>query len=245
MLRRPLIIKLLAAYLLCEPLLRIVFLSIEKEFTLLTVFQRAIELAPLDFFNFWFLFPLSGLLLLSVKTVSYVFYIGLQCYSLYFHLSYEQFTWPYLSSVPSIPALLLLGMNLLITVYILLPRSREPFFNKDLRWWEQGGRFIIDSPCFITLDNKQIHGELKNLSHSGALILLKSGELAESCKLQIDFEVMNTPLALKGEVVRITQSNDRNQYGIRFEFTNFWQQLQLRFLLLSIEKRGQYEVDRQ
>ena len=124
MLRRPLLLKLFALFLFIDPILRVLFISMEREFPVLTVIQKTFELGAFDFFNFWFLFPISGFLVLSVKMYSYLFFIGIQFYSLYFHLNYEPYSWPYLSVAPSVTAYLLLAINLFIVIYLMLPRSR-------------------------------------------------------------------------------------------------------------------------
>ena len=113
MLKRPLILKLFALFLFLDPLLRVVFLSIEKEFDFTVVLMKTLNLPIIDVFNFWFLFPISGLLILGVKNYTYIFFIVIQFYSLYFHINYTPYNWPYLSETPSVNSYILLIINML------------------------------------------------------------------------------------------------------------------------------------
>lgn len=241
MLKRPLILKLFAFFLLIDPILRISFISIESEFPFWVVLHKStFALGFRDFFNFWFLFPLSGFLLLGVKFYSYIAFILVQLYSLFFHLNYEPFTWPYLSETPSSTAYLLLAINISMVIYLLLPRSREIFFDKNLRWWERGSRYTINEPCFAKTLDREIHGNVCDLSFGGAL--LKFDEpVEEGTIIELDFDVLGKNVSIKTEVVRIIQSTEGVRFGTKFVFKNAWAKLRLKFLLFSISKIGNYE----
>ncbi len=240
MLRRPLLLKLFALFLFIDPILRVLFISMEREFPVLTVIQKTFELGAFDFFNFWFLFPISGFLVLSVKMYSYLFFIGIQFYSLYFHLNYEPYSWPYLSVAPSVTAYLLLAINLFIVIYLMLPRSREIFFDKNLRWWERGSRYTINEPCFIKLDGTDIHGKVIDLSHGGALLDIQQ-EVSEGNLINLDFEITNSKINLDALIVRKVIKDGKVLYGTQFTFSNFFTKLKLRLLMISIAKLSDYE----
>lgn len=241
MLRRPLILKLFAIFLLLEPFLRTAFISIESEFDYLSVLQRTIALGSLDFFNYWFLFPVSGLLLLSVKLYSYIAFISIQLYSLYFHLNYEPYSWPYLDESPSMTAYTLLCFNVFMMMYLLLPTSREVFFDKNLRWWERASRYTLNEPCFITFKDQQIHGKVIDISFGGALLQLD--DLIESgSEIKIDFDILGKNVPVDAQVVRVLKGEDDSiRYGTQFLFSNIWEKLRLRMLMLSVSKVDDYE----
>ena len=240
MLRRPLILKLFAIFLLIEPLLRTAFISIESEFDYFTVLQRTIGLDTSDFFNYWFLFPLSGLLLLSVKLYSYFAFIAIQLYSLYFHLNYEPFSWPYLAESPSMTAYTLLCFNVFMMMYLLLPTSREIFFDKNLRWWERGSRYTLNEPCFVTFNEQQIHGKVIDISFGGALLQLDD-VLESGSKIKIDFDILGKNVPVEAEIVRVFKGDDESRrYGAQFIFGSFWEKIRLRLLMISVSKVEDY-----
>lgn len=240
MLKRPLILKLFALFLFIDPILRISFISIEREFPFWAVLSKTFTLGILDFFNFWFLFPLSGLLLLSVKLYSYVLFISIQLYSLYFHLNYESFSWPYLSKNPSSTAYLLLGTNVLMMVYLLMPRSREIFFDKNLRWWERGSRYTINEPCFAKLLDKEIHGKVVDLSFGGALLKLDE-EIDTGNIVKLDFDILNRNVSINAQIIRKIQRDDKVFFGTQFMFESSWQKIKLKALMLSVSKISDYD----
>lgn len=241
MLKRPLVLKLFALLLFIDPLLRISFISIESEFPFWVVLSKSFALNIGDFFNFWFLFPLSGVLLLSVKVYSYIFFILVQLYSLYFHLNYEPYSWPYLAEQPSTTAYILLSINLGMVVYLLLPRSREIFFDKNLRWWERGSRYTINEPCIAEIGNKEFHGVVSDLSFGGALLTFKENVDIDK-QIKLYFDILGKSIQINGQVVRAMEDLDgKLNYGVQFTFDGFWEKFRLKLLMFSISKVTNYE----
>lgn len=241
MLKRPLILKLFALYLFLDPLLRVVFLSIEKEFDFTVVLMKTLNLPLIDVFNFWFLFPISGLLILGVKNYTYILFIIIQFYSLYFHINYQQYSWPYLSKTPSVNAYALLVINMFMVAYLLMPRPREIFFKKELRWWERGSRYTIEEPCFVKVLDKEVHGKVCDISFGGALLTLDE-PIEPGSIVKLDFEILEKNLSLNGQIVReVKMENGETRFGIQFLFESSWQKFQLRLMMMSIAKLSAYE----
>ena len=243
MITKPLIIRLFACFLILDPIIRIAVMAVEKDFPFLSVFYKAKALDLNDFFNFWFLFPLSGILLMSIKSVSYILFIILQIYGLYFHISYQPFSWPYLASGPNISAILLQAINLIFVFYILLPRTRVTFFDKNLRWWERGSRFTINKKAMILTSGVNKSGMIADLSYSGAMIVIEY-PLKSDDQIVLDFEIMDKNLIINAKVVRVIDQVN-NKFGIEFNFINILQQFSLKFILLTIEKSKAYDKYRQ
>ena len=235
--KRPLLLKLFAFILLCEPLIRIVLMSLEKEFPLSTILSRSLSLGLKDSIHFWLLFPISGFLILSVKPVAFIAYIMIQLYSLYFHITYESFSWPYLSNVPTASALFLLGLNICFIIYFLLPRNREPFFNKGLRWWERGSRYVVDQSCIIVINDQEVMATLSNISFSGALIAIKQ-EINEGDHFKIEFDILGEEYQFNSVVKRKLKNN---MYGLIFNFDNYFQKIMFRLKIYSIDKNALLE----
>lgn len=241
MLKRPLVLKLFALLLFIDPLLRLCFITIETEFPFWIVLQKAFALSPKDFFNFWVLFPLSGLLLLSVKIYSYIFFILVQIYSLYFHLNYKPYSWPYLDKNPSTTAYILLTINMLMVIYLLMPRSRELFFDESLRWWERGDRYTINEPCFAKIQDKEYQGVVCDLSFGGALVTFKENINIDKT-MDLSFDILGKNITLKTQVVRAMEDLDgKINYGLQFLFKNKWEKFKLKLIMFSISKVSDYE----
>ena len=241
MLKRPLILKLFALFLFLDPLLRVVLLSIEKEFDFTVVLMKTLNLPIIDILNFWFLFPLSGLLILGVKNYTYIVFILIQFYSLYFHINYEPYNWPYLSETPSVNSYILLIINMFMVAYLLMPRPRQLFFNKDLRWWERGSRYTIEEPCFVKVLDREVHGKVCDVSFGGALLYLDE-KIETGSIVKLDFEILEKKISLNGQIVReVPLESGEIRFGIQFLFENTWQKLQLRLLMMSIAKLSAYE----
>lgn len=241
MLKRPLILKLFALFLLIDPILRISFISIESEFPFWVVLSKTFALDFKDFFNFWFLFPISGVLLLSVKVYSYLAFILIQLYSLFFHLNYEPYSWPYLSEHPSTTAYVLLAINLMMVVYLLLPRSREIFFDKNLRWWERGSRYTINEPCVAKIGNTEYAGQVTDLSFGGALLTFKEAIDIDQ-NILLSFDILGKNMIIEAQIVRAMEDlTGKLNYGTQFIFKNKWQVFKLKLLMFSISKVSNYD----
>lgn len=237
MFKRPLLIKLFAIYLMCEPIFRTVLMAIEKDFTVFKIINHSLTLAPLDIFNYWFLFPLSGFLLLSYKFYSYVIFMALQLYSLVFHLNYEEYTWPYLSKYPSTAPLLLLFINILITIYLIFPRTREPFMNKKLRWWETPARILVNIAGKITNHKSSKTINIRDISHSG-LSVLTSEQLEINSHVEISFNLDGHDFNVLCNVIRqVSTINNQYFYGVTFVDLNYFQRVKLQIILFNLSRK--------
>jgi uncharacterized membrane protein len=134
---KPLIFILIAAFHIIEPLIKVAYFKITTPFSTSTIISNIAQISTArEIFEFWFLFPLAGLALMGVKKWSYPVFVGAQIYSIYSHLTYEQYTWPYVSQVPFVSSLVLLFINTMVIIYFALPDVRKPFFDRSVRWWE-------------------------------------------------------------------------------------------------------------
>lgn len=241
MTKRPLIIKLLALYLILDPFIRAAIISIETDFSFWHVIMKTFSLDMLNILNFWVLFPLSGILILSVNPLAYGVYVATQIYSLALHWNYQPYDWPYLSATPFFTAYVLLFFNLFFVIYLLMPGSREFFFDKNLRWWERGSRFVINEPCFFRRMDREIHGKVLDLARSGALVA--SDEAMELGDLiHIEFDVLNRKLSLGAQVVReVMADGPGHEYGVQFMFSDLIQKLKLRSLMAMVLISGNYQ----
>jgi hypothetical protein len=235
---KPILVRLFTLFLLLEPILKILILTIQTDFSPFFIAHRTLSLGPLSFFNFWFLFPLAGLLLFKLNQYTFLAFIILQIYSIIFHLNYEAYTWPYLSELPHASSVALLAVNIIFTLYILLPRTRALFFDENLRWWERGSRFSINRPCFISIKGTEQKAHLDNISYSGALIST-SKELENGLEVEVSFDILDEPFTTKAQVVRLVYSSKTHfGHGIQFQFNSKITAIKLRLLLFKAENLG-------
>lgn len=234
MLNRPLLLKLFIVYLILDPFIRTMIISIEKDFSIMMVISKTLSLSKVDIFNYWFLNPLSGILLWFVNLPMLFGYFILQVYSIYFHVNYDSYSWPYLSQTPALSAYVLLSINCLILIYLLLPSSIEIFKNKALRWWERASRFSIDEACKIEVGNMHLDAHIVDLSFSGASIIVDQ-VFKVSDEFTLLFKVANKDYTQNSTVVRFIKEVDGNyNYGIKFNTNTSSQKFKLKLLMVKI-----------
>ncbi|HLE11065.1 MAG: hypothetical protein A2504_01795 [Bdellovibrionales bacterium RIFOXYD12_FULL_39_22] len=219
---RPLPLVIIALLHIFEPLSKILYFKASTEFPFSIVFNNILAIDnPKSFFEFWLLFPLAGAALLSVRQWAYIFFLLVQAYAIFLHLTYKAFTWPYISQSPLVSSSLLLAANVLLIIYFLIPAVRRPFFNRRLRWWETAPRFDINIPCTIARASGQlVDCRLVNLSKTGAFIRPPI-ELSMFESISIKFSFYNLTFALRARVVNKHTVEDFSGYGVKFKFVQF------------------------
>jgi hypothetical protein len=220
---RPLVLVLLSLIHFSEPLLKIFYFKAKTHFELTTILSNVMTFNAeniVGFIDFWLVFPLGGLALLSIKRWSFPLFIAVQLYSVTGFLTYQKFSWPYFAETPFYSSFLLLIMNSLLIVYVSLPEVRQLFFNQSMRWWETRARYTLRLPLTLwhTNPSKLEKACLTNISDSGAFILTnKKVDLGEYIHINISF--LDHHVTVKGLVVR-SQYFDGNQgVGVRFIYT--------------------------
>ena len=222
------------------PLFNLLVLKIQTEMDWAVVFDNVQQINGFkNILDFWFIFPLAGLVLLSVKAWAYPIFVGVQIYSIYNHLFYEKFTWPYVSERPFIGPLLLMSINFVIIIYFALPHVRRPFFDRRMRWWEARPRYGSDIPCFVSLlmPSFEHPGVLKtkilNISESGAFMEMRPG-LHTDCDIRANFEGYGSKFSLTIRVINHHVVNGVEGVGVQFIFTNWRERRALRQFIKKI-----------
>lgn len=236
--KKPTIFIVLGLLHLIEPLFKVMYFKASTSFEWPIILTNLMALSnPLDVFHFWFLFPVAGIALLSVKKWSHPLFISIQAYSIYIHLTYEKFTWPYVAEAPFLSSLLLLTMNTLLIVYFLTPHVRRPFFDKEIRWWEHHRRYAHPFPCTFSLNNpnKLEDAYVLNISYSGAFIntqeILEDGQVIH---LNLSFE--NVHFSVKAEKVSSHAFGGSMGIGVRFVYSSIWERIKMKRLIKAISK---------
>lgn len=233
---RPKPIKWIGTIQLLEPLIKILTLKLSTTFDFMTIFNNVTTSDSYKaLFDFWFLFPLGGLALLSVRKFSYFFFLGVQIYSIINYFMYEPYSWPYLQKDPHLFSTIILLLNIGVIIYFLLPESRRPFFDPKVRGWEKGPRFKFNLPCrvFIGKKPKADEAELVDISNSGACICFGSDQnIGENIKVELSFYHLN--FALNAKIVVHHEELRKNCYGISFNMIQYGDRKNLKKLIHAL-----------
>lgn len=232
---------LLAALLFCEPLIKVMYLKFstgfEWEILMRTIFS--IE-GFIKNFEFWGIFPLAGYALLSVKSWSFFFFIGLQAYGLYAFMAYEKFTWPYVAQSPHVSSTLLLFLNLGLMTYLLIPAHLRPYWNASRRIWRNTTRFGTNLHTFFKYKNNAINTTITNISETGAYFTSHE-QLNIGDAITLEIPLNGKPKTIEAIVRRSQQTahDDFFGYGIEFNYKNKTDKLEVKEFVGTLTQRIQ------
>ncbi|MCP4914068.1 MAG: PilZ domain-containing protein [Oligoflexia bacterium] len=238
--KRPLIFIILASIHLLEPIIKILYFKMTVPFDIGTIVSNIWAISsPKEVFEFWFLFPLGGLALLGVKKWSYPIFVGVQIYNIYAHLTYEKFTWPYVSEIPLMSSMILLFVNTLIIIYFSLPEVRKPFFDRTMRWWETRTRYNKVIPITVKINNpNHIYDcHILNISTTGVFIDLRE-DVEVGTELELSINYKDQAVTLHGKKVSDHAFNNIRGIGVQFEFMNIYEKWAMRKIVRMIAKEN-------
>jgi hypothetical protein len=232
---------LLATLLFCEPLLKVLYLKFQTGFEwdilMRTIFS--IEGAFKNF-EFWGIFPLAGYALISVRTWSFLFFMGLQAYSIYAYLAYEQFTWPYVAQSPHVSTSLLLICNLSIIMYFMVPAHFRPFWNETRKIWRNTTRFATTTQAFFKHKDKNINTTITNISETGAYFT-STQELGVGERISLEIPINGEIKKIEATIRRTqaTAHEDYTGYGVEFHYKSSQDKKDLKEYVNSLNLRIQ------
>lgn len=209
---------LLAVFLFLEPFIKIFYLkfttSFEWDVLLRTIFSID---GVIKNFEFWAIFPLAGYALISVRSWSFFFFIGLQLYSLYAFATYEKFTWPYVAEAPHISTSFLLFTNILIMAYFLVPAHFRPYWYESRKIWRNTSRFGTSLKAFFHHQNETVNTTITNISETGAYFT-STKSLPIGHRMYIDLPINGQMRSLEAIVRRAQHTAHENYFGYGIEF---------------------------
>ncbi|MFT6069216.1 MAG: hypothetical protein ACJAT2_000307 [Bacteriovoracaceae bacterium] len=241
--KKPFIFIALGLLHIVEPMFKMLYFKLHTGFDWAVVATNILAVkSPIDVFHFWLLFPIAGFALISVKKWSHPLFVGIQAYSLYIHLTYEKFTWPYVAETPFLGSLILLSLNAIMIIYFLLPHVRKPFFDKDVRWWEHHRRYNKVFPCTFSIvnPNKLIDAYALNISLSGAFIN-HQGIVEDGQHMMVNLSFDNVYLSIKAEKVSNHAFGGSMGMGIQFIYESYWDRIKMKRLIKAIAKANKFE----
>lgn len=234
-------VYLLAAFLFCEPIIKVLYLKFLTGFEWEILYRTIFSIdGVFKNFEFWGLFPLAGYALLSVRSWSFLFFIGLQVYNIYAFSVYEKFTWPYVAESPHISSSFLLITNLVIITYFLVPAHLRPYWNETRKIWRNTTRFATNIQALFRHHNKSINTTITNISETGAYFTATQ-PLEIGHKMQLEIPV-NGQMKSIDAVVRRTQPTAHQKYtgyGVEFNYKNSQEKKDLKSYIETLTHRIQ------
>lgn len=234
---RPIIFNIIFVLMIIEPLLKILSFKLTTGFDWVTVLDNISKLeGAKNFFEFWLLFPLGAIALIKIRKWSYALFIGVQLYSVITLLTYKSYNWPYLAKTPLLSTIIVLGLNIGLILYFLLPDTRRPFFDKKERWWEPKTRFkcyliaVINFGKSSPIFNCTIH----NISQTGMFISGPSELMRESI-ITIDFKLLDESFSFEGEIVSRHETDHVDGHGVKIKLRGIKDYLAIRKVITHFE----------
>lgn len=218
--KRPRPIVVIAVFHLLEPIIKILYLKLSTGFHFKIVVNTIFSIETTkQFFDFWLVFPLAGLSLLSFKKGAYFFFLFIQSYIIYLHFSYESFTWPYVDKSPLLFSSALVSINICLIIYLALPKVRRPFFDKSIKWWATPKRYEIQIPCTLEFGDFEILGKTLNISRTG--IFFRTDSILDRNKsVKVRFDHLHFKSLFRATIIHQGVFKGEKGVGIRF---NLWQ----------------------
>lgn len=148
---------------------------------------------------FWFVLPvIAGVSILKFRKLSYFFILAFTfCFSLLLIREY-------LSSSHFPLGIFVLAeiTNLIVFCYFLHPAVRSVYLNKNLRWWEQKPRYLIEQPVSIKIGSAIHDGVMKNISEGGCFIETKAS-ISKLDRFVMSFEIFQKKFNTEAQAVYI------------------------------------------
>lgn len=232
---KPIIFTILAVLLLIEPTFKIFYLKYRSDFDFSVVLANILHrVTVFDLFKFWFMFPIAGLCLIWLRKWTYYLFLGIQLYAIYDFVTYEPYTFPYNSQEPFFFNYILVVANVLLLAYFLLPQVRKVFFDQSLRWWETKKRYKATIPCQLVLPTGNLKCNILNISQTGVFVNCKES-LANGEVISVEFDYRGLNFSLSAEVVSEHNFEGQHGLGLKFNFDNYREFINLLRLMWSLK----------
>lgn len=224
---KPLIFQILSVLFILEPVIKILYFKASTDFEFSVIFLNVLSRTGFrEIFDFWFVFPLAGLMLWKLRRWTYFVFLALMAYLIFSVVTYERYTWPYNSDSPLFYHYFVIGVTLLTLAYFLIPDVRAPFFNRKLRWWENKPRYRTVIPAKISGNKITFQSEIINISESGAFLkdnnLLNPGDV-----VNLNFDTQGLSLEIPVKVVGRHTIAGTTGFGVQFIPVSLSQRLQM------------------
>lgn len=234
MIKRPLSFTIISLTFLLSPVFKLSYLCFFKGISLEEIIHSTTT--PLEFYNFWLLYPSFALAIYLAKIWSYpLLLVG---------LSYSFFQAIDPVNAFHLPTPLILASNLFMVIYFSIPDQSIFFFKKGFRHWERKKRFETQLPC-----SYYNSGEMDLLKSAALLNISKTGlyftteriePMGETIYINLTYE--SYFLKIKIEVMHNYSYRNKHGYGAEFIFENIWQQIAVKKMVKAISKNNHKDL---
>jgi len=208
----------LASILFLEPIFKILYMKFSTGFDFEIVFRTILSISGfVTNFEFWFMFPLAGIALVTEKSWSFLVFIGVQAYCLFAHFYYVEFTWPYVSDSPHVSSSFLMIINTAIILYFMVPEHRRPFWNKSQKLWRNTSRYTTELPTYFTSGGEKLYTSITNISKTGAYFT-SNENIPVGEKTQLQFILNGKVHEVNATIKRTHTTEQKSEYGYGVEF---------------------------
>lgn len=224
---KPIIFTILSVLCFVEPLIKVLYFKAATEFEFPVIFENLrARNSFVDVVDFWFVFPVAGLLILKLRRWTYFAFMSVLAYIIYNLSTYERYTWPYNAESPFMYHYIVAMLSVAVFVSFLFPQLRRPFFDRRIRWWEPEARYNVSIACTIHSEFLTYSSEIINISKSGAFLIdttyFRKGE-----RLKMEFRFMDQVVSIPIEVKNKHTLKGKDGYGVRFVFRSFSESLRM------------------
>ena len=162
---KPLIFTLISILCIIEPIIKILYFKAITHFDFMVIMTNLVAKNSFrDVFDFWLVYPLSGILLFKLRKWTYFAFMSLLAYIVFNIMTYEKYTWPYNSDSPFLYHFVVVVMTVMVFMAFLLPGVWEPFFDRRVRWWEPKVRYPVGINCSLKNESIIFSSEIINIS---------------------------------------------------------------------------------
>jgi hypothetical protein len=237
--RRPWPIILLAILQFLSPLIYLGIASIFYDLSFADTTREILTLAPaLRKFEIFVLPIILGILILITRKVGYLIVIFGSVYLM------VRCILEFLASNQTDPLFPVVFTNLICAVvlaYFMRAKTREVYFNPNVRWWETDPRFVVNLPASITrIGAAGTIAKLENLANGGAGVRSgASGFLPEEV-VDLAFSYEGTNYVLKSRIVwQRADSGGQHFLGVQWaEEADNAERSKLRRLVRDLRAKG-------
>lgn len=233
---KPLFFTILSIMCLIEPAIKILYFKASTDFEFSVILGNLLSRNSfIDVIDFWFMFPIAGLLLMKIRKWTYFSFLASLAYINYKIFSYEKYTWPFNTAEPLFYHYVVAFASVAIFIYMLMPKTREPFFNQRVRWWEPKARYTVSIPCKLQNSTVTFQTNILNISQSGAFLqdcpYLKVGE-----RFQLEINFLGEMINVDVDVVNKHTSQNVVGFGVKFNFKTINQGMKITKVMKVLKK---------
>lgn len=227
MLKRPIQIIVVAILQFLSPITNLLIASYVNHATPWLIAHSAwLTLTPGGRFRFFFLGPLLGFSIYTIKRWSVPFAMICVVYMIYENVALWLHAPGHISAVATFGISFL---NACLIVYLLLPPVRSFYFSRQLRWWESKPRYRATSTCTLIRNGERLPASIINVSLGGIYLDAHSPlEKGESIIVETNWETGSVTVA--AEVVHKAPLGAALGCGLRFNHTRQTMQLTKKYL---------------